>query len=102
MAPSDSKRVYAFVESTSSALYVSSDGGKTWEARDKSQWMVWRPFYFAHMTVDPTNPDRIFKGDGNLILSEDARQELQRRRRVPRHRTATCTTCGSTRRTRST
>jgi photosystem II stability/assembly factor-like uncharacterized protein len=71
VAPSDSKRVYAFVESPASALYVSSDGGRTWEARDKSQWMVWRPFYFAHMTVDPTNPDRIFKGDGALIVSED-------------------------------
>ena len=71
VAPSDPKRVYAFVESTASALYVSSDGGKTWEARDRSQWMVWRPFYFARMTVDPTNPDRLFKDDGNLILSED-------------------------------
>jgi photosystem II stability/assembly factor-like uncharacterized protein len=71
IAPSDPKRVYAFVESTASALYVSSDGGRTWEARDKSQWMVWRPFYFARMTVDPTNPDRLFKDDGNLILSED-------------------------------
>ncbi len=71
VAPSDSERVYAFVESPASALYVSSDGGKTWEARDKSQWMVWRPFYFARMTVDPTNPDRIYKDDGALILSED-------------------------------
>lgn len=72
VAPGDSKRVYAFVESTDSALYVSDDGGATWEARDKSQWMVWRPFYFARMTVDPNNPDRVFKDDGNLILSEDA------------------------------
>jgi photosystem II stability/assembly factor-like uncharacterized protein len=71
VAPSDSNRVYAFVESPASALYVSSDGGKSWEARDKSQWMVWRPFYFARMTVDPTNADRVFKDDGNLILSED-------------------------------
>jgi photosystem II stability/assembly factor-like uncharacterized protein len=72
VAPSDSKRVYAFVESPQSALYVSEDGGATWEARDTSQWMVWRPFYFARMTVDPNNPDRIFKDNGNLILSEDA------------------------------
>ncbi|MGB7904600.1 MAG: hypothetical protein WCF43_07905 [Steroidobacteraceae bacterium] len=72
VAPSDSKRVYAFVESTQSALYVSDDGGATWEARDRSQWMVWRPFYFARMTVDPNNADRVFKDDGNLILSEDA------------------------------
>ena len=71
VAPSDSKRIYAFVESTDSALYVSSDGGASWEARDKSQWMVWRPFYFARMTVDPSNPDRVFKDDGQLILSED-------------------------------
>jgi len=72
VAPSDSKRVYAFVESPQSALYVSDDGGATWEARDRSQWMVWRPFYFARMTVDPNNADRVFKDDGALILSEDA------------------------------
>ena len=29
------------------ALYRSDDGGKTWEQRDSSQMMVWRPFYFA-------------------------------------------------------
>ncbi len=72
VAPSDSQRIYAFVESPQSTLYVSNDGGATWEARDKSQWMVWRPFYFARMTVDPNNADRVFKDNGNMILSEDA------------------------------
>ena len=71
IAPSNPKRVYAFVESTDSALFVSDDGGATWEQRDKSQWMVWRPFYFANLVVDPKNPDRLFKTDGALILSED-------------------------------
>jgi photosystem II stability/assembly factor-like uncharacterized protein len=72
VAPSKSGRVYAFVESTDSALYVSDDGGATWQQRDKSSWMVWRPFYFANLTVDPNNADRLFKTDGALILSEDA------------------------------
>jgi photosystem II stability/assembly factor-like uncharacterized protein len=72
IAPSNPKRVYCFVESPASALFVSDDGGGTWEARDKSNWMVWRPFYFARLVVDPKNPDRIFKPDGALILSEDA------------------------------
>ena len=72
IAPSDAKRVYAFVESTNSALFVSDDGGATWEQRDKSNWMVWRPFYSAQLIVDPKNPDRVFKCDGPLILSEDA------------------------------
>ena len=71
IAPSTSQRVYAFVESPESALFVSDDGGTTWEKRDKSQWMVWRPFYFANLIVDPKNPDRLFKTDGSLIVSED-------------------------------
>ena len=57
---------------TDSALFVSDDGGATWDKRDKSNWMVWRPFYFAKLIVDPKNPDRVFKTDGALILSEDA------------------------------
>src|SRR5437763_4855234 len=71
IAPSNPKRVYCFVESTDSALFVSDDGGATWDKRDKSNWMVWRPFYFAQLIVDPKNPDRVFKTDGPLIMSED-------------------------------
>jgi photosystem II stability/assembly factor-like uncharacterized protein len=70
-APSDARVVYAFVESSASALYRSSDGGRTWEARDRSQMMMWRPFYFARLVVDPRNPERLFKTDLNLIVSED-------------------------------
>ena len=71
IAPSNPKTVYAFVESTDSKLLVSHDGGSTWESGDKSQWMVWRPFYFANLIVDPKNEKRVFKTDGALILSED-------------------------------
>ncbi|HUA88982.1 MAG TPA: hypothetical protein VL994_06080, partial [Steroidobacteraceae bacterium] len=67
----DAHTVYAFIESTDSALFMSHDGGATWEKGDKSQWMVWRPFYFANLIVDPRNPKRVFKTDGALILSED-------------------------------
>ncbi len=56
--------VYAFVESPESALFVSDDGGVTWEKRDKSQWMVWRPFYFANLIVDPKNPKNVWVGTG--------------------------------------
>jgi photosystem II stability/assembly factor-like uncharacterized protein len=70
-APSDAQTVYAFIESTDSALFTSHDGGATWDKGDKSQWMVWRPFYFANLIVDPKNAKRVFKTDGALILSED-------------------------------
>lgn len=71
VAPSAANIVYAFVESTDSALYRSDDGGKTWDKRDKSQMMVWRPFYFASLFVDPKNPDRLFKPNLSLIQSLD-------------------------------
>jgi photosystem II stability/assembly factor-like uncharacterized protein len=70
-APSEPQTVYAFIESTDSALFISHDGGASWEKGDKSQWMVWRPFYFANLIVDPKNAKRVFKTDGALILSED-------------------------------
>jgi len=70
-APSNGKIVYALVESAHSALYRSNDGGATWELRDQSSKMVWRPFYFARLVVDPTNPERLFKPDLGLIVSED-------------------------------
>ncbi|MGZ8370561.1 MAG: hypothetical protein ACXWVH_05850, partial [Caulobacteraceae bacterium] len=70
-APSNPKQVYAFIENVRSALYVSEDGGSTWEERDRSQSMVWRPFYFAKLVVDPTNDKRLFKMNLNLIASDD-------------------------------
>ncbi len=71
LAPSDSKIVYVLIESAKSALYRSSDGGKTWEARDRSEGMVWRPFYFGRLVVDPTNAERVFKPGGGLVVSDD-------------------------------
>jgi len=55
IAPSKPSVVYAMIESTRSALFRSEDGGKTWEERDRSNWMVWRPFYFANLIFDPKN-----------------------------------------------
>ncbi len=76
IAPSNPNIVYAFVESARSALFRSDDGGKTWKERDRSQSMVWRPFYFANLIVDPHNADRLFKTDYGLIVSEDGGQSF--------------------------
>ena len=71
-APSNPKRIYAFIENPRSALYVSENGGLTWEERDRSQGMVWRPFYFARIVVDPKDPNRLFKMGYSITVSEDA------------------------------
>ena len=70
-APSNPDVVYAFIESTRSALFRSGDGGKTWEERDRSQMMIWRPFYFANLIVDPKDENKVYKTDGAMIVSSD-------------------------------
>jgi len=73
VAPSKPNVVYAFIEAVppNNALYRSDDGGKTWTMRDRSQWMVWRPFYFANLIVDPKDENKIFKPDLTLLMSSD-------------------------------
>jgi photosystem II stability/assembly factor-like uncharacterized protein len=73
IAPSNSNVVYALVEATppNNALYRSDDGGKTWSLRDRSQFMIWRPFYFANLIVDPKDENKIYKPGGDFIASND-------------------------------
>src|SRR5262249_49674314 len=73
VAPSKPSVVYAFVEAEppKNGLYRSDDGGQTWQAVDRSQNMIWRPFYFANLIVDPKNENKIYKAGGSLILSND-------------------------------
>ncbi|HUA62732.1 MAG TPA: sialidase, partial [Verrucomicrobiae bacterium] len=70
-APSNPDVVYAFIESPHSALFRSADAGKTWERRDSSQMMIWRPFYFANLIVDPKDENKLYKPDGAMIVSSD-------------------------------
>src|SRR5438067_3340078 len=70
-APSKPDVVYALIESTRSALFRSDDGGKTWQERDRSQMMVWRPFYFGNLIVDPNDENKVYKPGGSLIMSTD-------------------------------
>jgi photosystem II stability/assembly factor-like uncharacterized protein len=70
-APSNPKQIYAFIENPRPALFVSDNGGLSWQERDRSQGMVWRPFYFARLVVDPKDPNRLFKMGYSITASED-------------------------------
>ena len=69
VAPSKPQVVYAFIEAKAGALYRSDDGGRNWTKLDASAFMVWRPFYFANLIVDPKDENKVFKTDGPLLLS---------------------------------
>ena len=71
VAPSHPNIVYTAVESQEGALYRSEDGGRTWAWRFKGPKVLARPFYFGAMTVDPKNPDRLYKMGYNMAITED-------------------------------
>ncbi|MFL6720370.1 MAG: VPS10 domain-containing protein [Sphingomonas sp.] len=71
-APTNPKQIYALIENVRPALFVSENGGASWQERDRSQWMVWRPFYFGRIVVDPSNDKRVWKMGFFPIVSDDA------------------------------
>jgi photosystem II stability/assembly factor-like uncharacterized protein len=72
VAESKPNVIYANVEAENGrGLYRSDDGGGTWAKLDASNFMVWRPFYFGNLIVDPKDENKIFKPDLFLLLSND-------------------------------
>jgi photosystem II stability/assembly factor-like uncharacterized protein len=72
VAPSKPRVIYANIEAEKGrGLYRSDDGGATWTALDASNYVVWRPFYFGNLIVDPKDENKIFKPDLILLLSND-------------------------------
>ncbi len=71
IAPSRPSVVYALVESEVTALYRSDDSGGSWAEMNTAFNLQVRPFYFAHLVVDPTDFDTIYKPGLSLTLSED-------------------------------
>src|ERR1700674_310517 len=72
VAESKPNVVYANIEAEKGlGLYRSDDGGGNWTKLDASNYMVWRPFYFGNLIVDPKDENKIFKPDLILLLSND-------------------------------
>jgi photosystem II stability/assembly factor-like uncharacterized protein len=71
VAPSRPSVVYAVVEAKKTALYRSDDTGATWTEVNSSFNVQQRPFYFAHVVVDPTDYDYVYKPGLTLTISTD-------------------------------
>jgi photosystem II stability/assembly factor-like uncharacterized protein len=72
VAPSKPNVVYANIEAEKGrGLYRSDDAGANWAKLDASNYMVWRPFYFGNLIVDPKDENKIFKPDLILLYSTD-------------------------------
>ncbi|HXS36277.1 MAG TPA: hypothetical protein VN721_06220 [Flavipsychrobacter sp.] len=71
MAPSAPQNLLAIVESKETALYISSNGGETWQKQSATMNVVSRPFYFSTLVVDPKDPKRVYRPAFQFSYSDD-------------------------------
>ena len=72
VAPSNSAILYAVVEAEKDkGLYRSDDGGANWKFLNGDFGLVVRPFYFSRITIDPKNPDIVYKAGLYGYMSRD-------------------------------
>ncbi len=77
IAPSDSKRVYALVESASGLLWRSDDGGGHWKMISTNTLIDERPFYYTRVFVDPHDENHLFATSVRLAESKNGGQTWQ-------------------------
>jgi photosystem II stability/assembly factor-like uncharacterized protein len=71
VAPSDSKRVYALIQSKAGLLWRSDDGGAHWRMMSQNTLIDQRPFYMSRLAVDPRDPNRVYFASENLVETRD-------------------------------
>jgi photosystem II stability/assembly factor-like uncharacterized protein len=69
--------VYATVEAAKSAVIRSDDGGRSWQTVNDRYDANPRPFYFAHLMVDPELPNRVYSLDFNIRVSNDGGKSFE-------------------------
>ncbi len=75
IAPSDSNRLYAVLETEDpkqNGMWRSDDAGANWQHLNNDFELTVRPFYFSRIVVDPKNKDIVAKAGLNGSLSRDA------------------------------
>jgi photosystem II stability/assembly factor-like uncharacterized protein len=65
----------AGVTSGGGGLYRSDDGGTSWKRVSQADWL--ESDYFARLTADPTNPDRVYAMGRSVRRSDDGGRTFQ-------------------------
>lgn len=63
--------VYAIVPAKNAMLFRSDDRGAHWRSVNAKEDLVFRPFYFSQVRVDPENPDDVWVLSGAVEHSTD-------------------------------
>jgi hypothetical protein len=72
IAPSNSKRIYALIQTADQgSLWRSEDGGATFKVVSWDRTLIGRAGYYIRLAVNPTNPDDVFVLNSGYHRSAD-------------------------------
>jgi hypothetical protein len=72
IAPSDSNRMYALIQTKDQgSVWRSDDAGATWKVVSWDRSLIGRAGYYIRMVVNPQNPDDIFIMSSSMHRSQD-------------------------------
>ncbi len=72
VARSDSKRVYALIQTADQgSIWRSDDGGETWKVGSWQRALVGRAGFYIRVAVSPANPDEVLVANSSFHLSTD-------------------------------
>lgn len=77
IAQTDSSRVYALIEAEHGGLFRSDDGGESWRLANPSRGLRQRAWYYSTLTIDPTDADRVWFPQVNLLVTQDGGDTLR-------------------------
>jgi photosystem II stability/assembly factor-like uncharacterized protein len=78
VAPTDSSRVYALIQTKDQgSVWRSDDGGATWRVVNWSRELIGRAGYYIHLAVSPANEDEILISNSSFFQSVDGGQTFR-------------------------
>jgi photosystem II stability/assembly factor-like uncharacterized protein len=78
VAPSDSSRLYALIETGDEGLWRSDDGGETWNQINHDHVLLNRPLYYTRCVVAPDDPNEVYFPATRFHMSLDGGFSLKR------------------------
>jgi photosystem II stability/assembly factor-like uncharacterized protein len=78
VAPNDSSRVYALIQTKDQgSVWRSDDGGTSWRVVNWSRELIGRAGYYIHLAVSPANEDEILISNSSFFQSVDGGQTFR-------------------------
>jgi photosystem II stability/assembly factor-like uncharacterized protein len=79
----DSNRVYAIIENENGGVFVSDDGGTSWQKTNEDRNLRQRAFYYTHIYADPVEKDTVYVLNVQFFKSTDGGKTFPTQIRVP-------------------